>query len=62
MMITPIWGPKQFQEAIHEELVEITISIENVEIETTSQVTHQLPDEGSPKVRVLLKYKYRNRN
>ena len=48
---TPIWGPTEFQEAIHEELVQITVSVETVDIETNSEVTYQPPDEGSPQVK-----------
>ena len=51
---TPIWGPTQFQEAIHEELVQITVSVDTVDIETSSQVTYQKPDEGSPQVNTFI--------
>ena len=49
---TPIWGPKQFQEQIHEELITVKIEVETFEVEGTGEVTIQPPDEGSPGVSI----------
>ena len=47
---TPIWGPKQFQEQIHQELIKVKIEVETFEVEGTGEVTIQPSDEGSPGV------------
>ena len=49
---TPIWGPKEFQQQIHEEMIKVKIEVETFEVESSGEVTIQPSDEGSPGVSI----------